>query len=920
MSHFVSPDLQEWESTSSRRQSTVSTSTVSSASTSVLFQSPATSPGSRKQSWQLYDDVVRLELTPSVTISFLKNGQLFKLRYSYIDVCKDSIGTLKCLELGGGLGQQTPFVHAFHNTRLPVPHLEHPKESEDYPLRVSFLDHQTVQTAQVVFMTQLSYKFENWEDCVRFQELLLGSKLVFMGGMAEAKSKGRGEECISQNLRILRGQNNKRIMLFFANSQRRELKRYVSIPLNCIDKVKPPKKVGRPVLVELNPNFELLAQMRNLQITFLEDEAGRLSIRDDRNTSCTEWTTYNGRARPSTFLPQPSRRPCVAAMGKFHARLYKTDRARDFDHEQDRYVRMRQIYETIDRQGYQWIVVLVAGLGFFLDGYTLFASNMALPMISYVYWKDETSSIRLTCINIATLAGTLFGMVLFGFLADKNGRKKMYGVELVLLITATLGVVMSSDGESGSMSVYAWLIWWRICVGIGVGADYPLSAVITSEFAPTKQRARMMASVFFMQPLGQIAGNLVSLIVIAVARGSDSDDLIRTVDSAWRWVLGIGVVPGAIATLFRFAIPESPRYLVEIEDDPVTAEFDATTLFTEPMGSPTFDGSFGNFGTMTTVTGSSIQMPPISSLASNSMHDDDDDYARLAPATLNSHWRLASTDIVRYFWTEGNWRTLAGTSIAWLLLDFGFYGINISSPQFLAKTWGSLHITSPKPYWMTDDRPGASVYQMFFDTSLHGLIILNIGSLAGGLLLISLAHRIDRVALQKYMFLVLSALFIALGSMFVSLYTYPPVVVMLYIIGQILFNFGPNATTYMIPAETFPTRYRATCYGLSAGAGKLGSILVQIFSTYYHFGTGPGSQSTNHHGIILFVFSACMIIGAAVTHFWIPPLQENRGKNGLLGGKPYTLETMALGRMGRKSRDAEIRKRASRQRATSFSG
>ena len=107
---------------------------------------------------------------------------------------------------------------------------------------------------------------------------------------------------------------------------------------------------------------------------------------------------------------------------------------------------------------------------------------MALPMISYVYWRNDTSSYRLSCINIATLAGTLFGMGLFGFLADKYGRKKMYGVELVLLITATLGVVMSSQGENGSMDVYAWLIWWRICVGIGVGADYPLSAVITSEY------------------------------------------------------------------------------------------------------------------------------------------------------------------------------------------------------------------------------------------------------------------------------------------------------------------------------------------------------------------------------------------------------------------------------------------------------
>ena len=102
-------------------------------------------------------------------------------------------------------------------------------------------------------------------------------------------------------------------------------------------------------------------------------------------------------------------------------------------------------------------------------------------MIAYVYWREEVSTYRVTCINIATLTGTLMGQVVFGFLADRNGRKKMYGIELVLLIGSTLGVVMSSRGYNGSMSIYAWLIWWRIMVGIGVGADYPLSAVITSE-------------------------------------------------------------------------------------------------------------------------------------------------------------------------------------------------------------------------------------------------------------------------------------------------------------------------------------------------------------------------------------------------------------------------------------------------------
>lgn len=106
---------------------------------------------------------------------------------------------------------------------------------------------------------------------------------------------------------------------------------------------------------------------------------------------------------------------------------------------------------------------------------------MALPMIAYVYWNEELSSRRQTYINIATLGGTLLGQVLFGYLADRNGRKRMYGVELVLMIISTLGVVMSSNGEHQSMDVFSWLIWWRIIVGIGVGADYPLSAVITSE-------------------------------------------------------------------------------------------------------------------------------------------------------------------------------------------------------------------------------------------------------------------------------------------------------------------------------------------------------------------------------------------------------------------------------------------------------
>jgi hypothetical protein len=114
----------------------------------------------------------------------------------------------------------------------------------------------------------------------------------------------------------------------------------------------------------------------------------------------------------------------------------------------------------------------------------------------------------------------------------------------------------------------------------------------------------------------------------------------------------------------------------------------------------------------------------------------------------------------------------------------------------------------------------------------------------------------------------------------------------------------------MIPAEVFPTRYRATCHGISAAAGKLGSILVQVFSAYYNIGTGGGSDQTKRYGWILIVFSAAMILGAAVTHFFIPSVQKDNGRDKFWGGKTQTLETLALGRLGESSRYAVRRTRS----------
>lgn len=123
----------------------------------------------------------------------------------------------------------------------------------------------------------------------------------------------------------------------------------------------------------------------------------------------------------------------------------------------------------------------VAASGFLTDSYNLFATNVILPSLGYVYWPGVTDSKPELKINGATLGGSVIGMLLFGYLADRYGRRKLYGIELIIVIFGTIGVVQASAGYDGSMDIMGWLIFWRFFMGVGIGAEYPLSAVITAE-------------------------------------------------------------------------------------------------------------------------------------------------------------------------------------------------------------------------------------------------------------------------------------------------------------------------------------------------------------------------------------------------------------------------------------------------------
>ena len=158
----------------------------------------------------------------------------------------------------------------------------------------------------------------------------------------------------------------------------------------------------------------------------------------------------------------------------------------DFAHIQDPNERRRLALAEIDKAPFGWYhvrAIVVAGIGFFTDAYDIFAINLVTSMLGVVYWQDESLSSKSrgkippssdTAIKVATSGGTVLGQVGFGWLADIVGRKRMYGLELILIIFATLAQALSSD--SPAMSIVGTIIFWRVLMGIGIGGDYPLSA------------------------------------------------------------------------------------------------------------------------------------------------------------------------------------------------------------------------------------------------------------------------------------------------------------------------------------------------------------------------------------------------------------------------------------------------------------
>jgi MFS transporter, PHS family, inorganic phosphate transporter len=189
-----------------------------------------------------------------------------------------------------------------------------------------------------------------------------------------------------------------------------------------------------------------------------------------------------------------------------------------------------------------WKILLTSGMGFFTDAYDLFVIGVVATMITTEWHIASYQKSLLSSLALLTAA---VGAIVFGHVADKLGRRKIYGYEVLVLAVGALA------------SAFAPSIWWLIglrgVLGFGIGGDYPVSATIMSEYASRRNRGRMVALVFSMQGAGLVIGPLMAIILLSTGL---NDDYV------WRILLAVGAIPALAVFWLRRQIKETPRFLL----------------------------------------------------------------------------------------------------------------------------------------------------------------------------------------------------------------------------------------------------------------------------------------------------------------------------------------------------------------------
>lgn len=184
--------------------------------------------------------------------------------------------------------------------------------------------------------------------------------------------------------------------------------------------------------------------------------------------------------------------------------------------------------------------VFLVSLGEFIDGYDLIVIGAAILFLKPQF---HLSPSQVGQVGAAAYIGAAVGLLIFGKMSDRYGRRTIFLFNLMFFVVASL--------LSAFITNVPELYIARFFVGVGVGADIPASMSYIAEISPKSQRARLLGGV---PQITWVVGAGVSTVLAVL--------LIKlTGGTAWRWLFGISAIPAFMVLLGRRSLPESPRYL-----------------------------------------------------------------------------------------------------------------------------------------------------------------------------------------------------------------------------------------------------------------------------------------------------------------------------------------------------------------------
>lgn len=301
-------------------------------------------------------------------------------------------------------------------------------------------------------------------------------------------------------------------------------------------------------------------------------------------------------------------------------------------------------------------------------------------------------------------------------------------------------------------------------IGLALGCDYPTAHMVISEAVPSRGRGGLVLSAFAFQAVGAICGAGLGFIILSFYPALD----------AWRWMFAAAILPAIAVVSGRFFICDSAHWLVSrgrIEE----AEREAHKLLKRDPQYP-----------------KTIQL-----------HD---------PHIAEHGGREAPKSHIAVLFDRDHIRATLLASVPWFLQDLSTYGIGIFTPVILAATIGTAGAAA--------DVPGI-VHKVLL--SAQGTAMLDVLLIVGIVAAILLVERAGRISLQLFGFIGCA---IGLGLAALSMVGGHDMV--LLFAGFMLFNFmtnlGPNAQTYLLAGEVFPTAIRGYGAGFAASFAKIGAV------------------------------------------------------------------------------------------------